>query len=43
MILNNMSLVNWSMGAAIIGVFVVFCIVLVLIVLNMMNNDKKKE
>jgi len=43
MISNNISLVNWGMGAAIIGVFVVFCVVLVLIVLNMLNSDKKKE
>jgi ABC-type spermidine/putrescine transport system permease subunit I len=43
MILNNISLVNWGMGAAIIGVFAVVCVALVLIVLNMMNSDKKKE
>ena len=43
MILNNISLVDWGMGTAIIGVFVAFCIVLVLIIVNMMNNDKKKK
>ena len=43
MILNNISLVNWGMGAAIIGVFAVVCVVLVLIVINMMNSDKKKK
>jgi ABC-type spermidine/putrescine transport system permease subunit I len=43
MIHNNISLVDWGMGTAIIGVFVVVCIVLVLIVVNMMNSDKKKE
>ena len=43
MISNNISLVNWGMGAAIIGVFVVVCVVLVLVVFSMMNSDKKKE
>ena len=41
--INNISLVNWGMGAAIIGVFAVVCIVLVLVVLNLMNSDKKKK
>ncbi len=41
--INNISLVNWEMGAAIIGVFVVVCIVLVLVVFNLMNSDKKKK
>lgn len=40
--INNISLVDWGMGAAIIGVFVVVCIVLVLVVVNMMNSDNKK-
>ena len=43
MISNNISLVNWGMGAAIIGVFAVVCMVLMLIVFNMMNSDKKKK
>jgi ABC-type spermidine/putrescine transport system permease subunit I len=43
MIFNNISLVDWGMGTAIIGVFTVVCIVLVLIVVNMMNQDKKKK
>jgi hypothetical protein len=43
MILNNISLVDYGMGTAIIGVFVVVCVVLVLIVVNMMKSDKKKE
>ena len=43
MISNYISLVNWGMGAAIIGVFAVVCVVLVLIVFNMMNSDKQKK
>jgi ABC-type spermidine/putrescine transport system permease subunit I len=42
MILNNISIVNWGMGTAIIGVFVVVCVVLVAVVINMMKSDKKK-
>lgn len=41
--INNISLVDWGMGATLIGVFVVVCVVLVLVVVNMMNSDKKKE
>jgi Mg2+ and Co2+ transporter CorA len=41
--MNSIPLVDWGMGTIIIGVFVVVCIVLVLVVLNLMNSDKKKE
>jgi cell division protein FtsX len=34
-------LVNWGMGAIIIGVFAVVCIAMVLIIYNMVNSDKK--
>ncbi|MFT5752785.1 MAG: ABC-type spermidine/putrescine transport system permease subunit I [Flavobacteriales bacterium] len=34
-------LVNWGMGAAIIAVFVIVCIVMVAIVLNLAKGDKK--
>jgi len=40
---DNIPLVNWGMGTVIIGVFVVFCVILVLIVINMMKSDKKKN
>ncbi|SHG41722.1 hypothetical protein SAMN05444483_11184 [Salegentibacter echinorum] len=40
---DSLALVNWGMGTFLIGIFAVVCIALVLIVLNMMNNDKKKE
>ena len=43
MILNNISLVDWGMGTTIIGVFVAVCVILVIVVVNMMNSDKKKE
>ncbi|RMA58727.1 hypothetical protein [Ulvibacter antarcticus] len=43
MIQNNFSLVDWGMGAALIGVFAVVCVILVLVVLNLMNSDKKKN
>jgi hypothetical protein len=42
MISNNISLVNWGMGATIIGVFAVVCVVIVLVVFSMINSDKKK-
>ncbi len=41
--MNSIPLVDWGMGTIIIGVFVVVCIALVLVVLNLMNSDKKKE
>lgn len=34
-------LVNWGMGALLIAVFAVVCIVMVLIVYNLASNDKK--
>lgn len=36
-------LVNWGMGTAIIIVFGVVCVGLVVLVINMINSDKKKE
>lgn len=36
-------LVNWGMGAIIIGVFAVVCIAMVLIIYNMVNSDKKQK
>lgn len=36
-------LVDWTMGAVLIGIFALVCIALVAIVVNMMNSDKKKE
>jgi|TARA_R100000306_G_scaffold260_4_gene628 Mg2+ and Co2+ transporter CorA len=35
-------LVDWGMGTAIIVVFGVVCVVLVALVFNMVNSDKKK-
>ncbi|WP_339701862.1 hypothetical protein [uncultured Marixanthomonas sp.] len=35
-------LVDWGMGTVLIGVFAFVCVVLVLLVLNMVNSDKKK-
>jgi len=43
MLFNNIPLVNWGMGTIIIGVFALVCVILVLVVLNLMNSDKKKE
>ena len=34
-------LVNWGMGALLIGVFALVCIALVLVVYSLANNDKK--
>ena len=36
-------LVNWGLGTAIIAVFGVVCVVLVILVLKMVNSDKKKN
>lgn len=36
-------LVNWGMGAAIIGVFALVCIVLAAVVINMVKSDKKAK
>lgn len=41
---DSLALVNWGMGTFLIGIFaVVCCVALVLIVIHMMNSDKKKE
>nr|WP_169933504.1 hypothetical protein [Nonlabens sp. Ci31] len=34
-------LVNWAMGAILIGVFAVVCVVIILVVYNMVKADKK--
>jgi len=36
-------LVDWTMGAVLLGVFLLVCAILVAIVMNMVNSDKKKE
>lgn len=36
-------LVNWGMGAAIIGVFALVCIVMVLIIYSLINSGKSKD
>lgn len=36
-------LVNWGMGAILIAVFAIVCIVMVLIVYNLASNDKKAD
>ncbi|MBF4983373.1 hypothetical protein FNJ87_03170 [Nonlabens mediterrranea] len=41
--MNILPLVDWTMGAVLIGVFALVCIVLVAIVMNMMKTDKKKN
>ena len=43
MISNIIPLVDWGMGTALIAVFAVVCVVLVLVILSLMNGDKKKE
>lgn len=34
-------LVNWGMGAILIGVFAVVCVALVLVIYSLASNDKK--
>ncbi|WP_299210547.1 hypothetical protein [uncultured Dokdonia sp.] len=36
-------LVNWGMGAIIIGIFAVVCIVMVAVVYHLANSDKKGD
>ncbi len=36
-------LVNWGLGTALIIVFGVVCVGLVILVVNMINSDKKKD
>jgi len=36
-------LVNWGMGTALIIFFAVVCVALVILVVNMVNSDKKKK
>jgi len=43
MFLQILPLVNWSYGVILIAVFGAVCLALVLIVLSLMKNDKKKE
>ncbi len=36
-------LVNWGLGTALIIVFGVVCVALVILVVNMINSDKKQK
>ncbi|GGG20231.1 hypothetical protein GCM10011344_21110 [Dokdonia pacifica] len=36
-------LVNWVMGAIVIGIFAIVCIVMALVVYNLATGDKKTE
>lgn len=40
--LITLPLVNWKMGAIIIGIFAFVCILMVLIISSMIKGDKKK-
>lgn len=39
----TLPLVDWGMGAILIGVFALVCVVLVLVVYSMSRGDKKKS
>ncbi|MGJ8684680.1 MAG: hypothetical protein ACSHWW_08655 [Nonlabens sp.] len=41
--MKMLPLVDWTMGAVLIGFFALVCIGLVAIVMSMMKSDKKKE
>lgn len=43
MFLNNLSLVNYGIGTFMIGIFALVCLVLSLMVVRMVNSDKKKK
>ncbi len=36
-------LVDWTMGAVLLGVFLLVCAIMVAVIMNMVNGDKKKE
>lgn len=36
-------LVDWTMGAVILGAFLLLCAIMVAVVMNMVNSDKDKE
>lgn len=40
---NTIPLVDWGIGTIFLVTFLVVCVILVLVVLNLMNSDKKKE
>lgn len=43
MFLNNLSLVNYGIGTVMIGIFALVCLVLSMMVIKMVNSDKKKK
>lgn len=43
MFLNNLALVNYGMGTLMIGIFALVCLVLSIMVVRMVNSDKKKK
>ncbi|MFZ0491428.1 MAG: hypothetical protein WBV11_02850 [Salegentibacter sp.] len=43
MFLNNLALVNYGMGTLMIGIFALVCLVLSMMVVRMVNSDKKKK
>ncbi len=43
MILNEIPLVNWGMGTALIVVFAIVCIILSVVIYSMVQSGKKKD
>jgi ABC-type spermidine/putrescine transport system permease subunit I len=43
MITNNLPLVDWGIGTAVLVVFLAVSAILIVIVLNLMKSDKKKD
>lgn len=43
MILANIPLVDWTNGIVMIGVFALVVVILVAVMFNLMNSDKKKS
>ena len=43
MIFNSIPLVDWTNGIVMIGVFALVVVILVAVMLNLMNSDKKKS
>jgi ABC-type transport system involved in cytochrome bd biosynthesis fused ATPase/permease subunit len=43
MIFNSIPLVDWTNGIVMIGVFALVVVILVAVMLNLMNSDKKRS
>ncbi len=43
MIHQNIALVDWGMGTALIGVFAIVCVIITVVIYSMVQSGKKKD